>query len=116
MKQVIVVNTSIKMSRGKLCAQVAHASIASLIETQKKNKTLIKKWLNGGQKKVVLKAKNENELINLYKKAKEKNLVCEIIRDAGLTEIKPNTITCIGIGPDEEEKINKVTGSLPLLK
>jgi len=35
--------------------------------------------------------------------------------DRGLTEIDPGTITCIGIGPDEERVLDKITGNLKLL-
>ena len=37
------------------------------------------------------------------------------IADAGRTEVMPGTITCMGIGPDKEEKIDKVTGKLKML-
>ena len=38
-----------------------------------------------------------------------------LITDAGHTVVEPGTITCLGIGPDEEGKIDAVTGELPLL-
>ncbi|MCW1296254.1 MAG: peptidyl-tRNA hydrolase Pth2 [Candidatus Parvarchaeota archaeon] len=116
MKQVIVIRSDLKLSRGKACVQVAHASLVSALKVQKKNEKLFKKWLLDGQKKVVLKVRGEKELLEIYEKARENDLVCEVIRDAGLTELEPGTITCIGIGPDEEKKIDKITGSLPLLK
>ncbi|PIX43420.1 peptidyl-tRNA hydrolase, partial [archaeon CG_4_8_14_3_um_filter_38_5] len=37
------------------------------------------------------------------------------IRDAGRTQIPPNTITALGIGPDNEEKIDKIVKNLKLL-
>ena len=37
------------------------------------------------------------------------------IMDAGLTQIIPGTITCIGIGPDEDDLLDQITGDYALL-
>jgi PTH2 family peptidyl-tRNA hydrolase len=39
-----------------------------------------------------------------------------MIQDRGLTEIAPGTVTVLGIGPDRADRIDKITGDLPLLK
>ena len=38
-----------------------------------------------------------------------------MIRDAGLTQVKKGEITALAIGPEEEEKIDKITRNLKLL-
>jgi len=111
-KQVIVVRTDIKLGKGKLAAQVAHASVESFLRTPEKDQ---KKWLSENQKKVVLKVKNEEALIEVFDKAKRAGLPSTLIQDAGLTQIPPGTKTAVGIGPAEEEKIDRITGNLSLL-
>lgn len=110
---MLVVRTDLKMSRGKLAAQCAHAAVSVLDKTDKK---ILAAWKREGQKKVVVKAKNEKELFELEKKCSKLKLPFSMVSDAGLTELKPGTYTTLAIGPDEEEKINKVTGSLALLR
>ena len=112
-KQVIVVREDVNMSRGKLAVQCSHASLSAAENADKK---ILAAWKREGQKKVSLKAKNLEELMQLKRKCNEMKLPCALISDAGLTELQSGTITCLGIGPEKEEKINKVTGSLPLLK
>ena len=112
-KQIIVIRSDLKMSRGKLASQVGHAAVDAAHNSERK---IISAWRETGQKKVVLKAKNEQELLALKEKCEKLKLQCSLIKDAGRTELHPGTITALGIGPDEEDKINKVTGSLPLLK
>lgn len=115
LKQVIVVRTDIKMGKGKLASQVAHAAVSSFYETLNQKKELAENWINEGQKKVVLKVKGLNELMDIYEKVKRSNLNVVLIADKGLTQIPEGTITCIGIGPDFSEKIDKITSHLKLL-
>ncbi len=65
--------------------------------------------------KIVLKVKDEKELLLYFQQAKDAGLVTCVISDAGKTVIAPGTKTCVGIGPDTQEKIDKITGKLPLL-
>ncbi len=109
----IVLNSDIEMSCGKAAAQAAHAAVECSFKAYRKNASLIKKWFEEGQKKVVLRA-SEEEIYELEKKAKKLGLTTAIIRDAGLTELKPGTLTALAIGPGEEEKVDMVTGHLPL--
>lgn len=113
-KLVIVVRTDLKLSKGKLAVQVAHASVCCALKIKEKNEKSFKEWLDEGQKKVVLKVKDEKELLQLQKIARAKKLVNCLIQDAGLTEILPGTITCLGIGPEKENLIDEITGNLGL--
>lgn len=112
MKQVIVVRKDLKMTQGKLSAQCSHASVEAVLNSSKKN---IEEWKKQGSKKVIVKVGSKKELLDLQKKAKSLKLVCVLIKDAARTFFKKPTITCLGIGPDKEEKIDKVTGHLKML-
>lgn len=113
-KLVVVVREDLKMSGGKLAAQVAHAAVACALEAKKRKPKWFSEWYREGQKKVVLKAKDLEELRSLKEKASRAGLTLAMIADAGLTELPPNTITCLGIGPAPNEAIDPITGSLPL--
>lgn len=112
MKQIIVIRKDLKMGAGKIAAQASHASIAAYLKANKADK---EKWTRGGMKKVVLKVSSEKELSDICKLARDEKLKCEMIRDAGLTQVEPNTITALGIGPADDKKIDKITGKLKLL-
>lgn len=114
-KQVIVVRTDIKMGKGKLAVQVAHAAISALEEAKKKHREWVEIWLNEGQKKVVLRASSLKELLDIYDKAREIDLPVVIIEDRGLTQLEPGTITTVGIGPAPENLLDNITGKLKLL-
>ena len=116
LKQVIVVRADLGMSPGKLAAQVAHASVGAFIKTEGTNAEFGRLWVKQGQKKVVLSAADLAALENVEKQLRKSGLAHVRISDAGRTELAPGTTTCIGIGPHVEEEIDKITGSLPLLK
>ncbi len=112
MKQVVIINESLKLPRGKLSAQVAHASVATFIAASSRNQQA---WLEEGMPKVVLSASNERELTEYYEKALSANLPTKLIKDAGRTVLAAGTITCVGIGPAPEEDIDPITGDLKLV-
>jgi len=111
MKQVILVRKDLKMSTGKFSAQISHASVESVL---KSDKMLVSKWRDQGMKKVVLKVKDKEELLEYKKKADSLGLKTALIRDAGRTELVAGEVTCLGIGPDLDEKIDKVSGKLKM--
>ncbi len=114
-KQVIVIRTDLKMSRGKIAVQVAHAAVSAAEEARKHSPSVWRNWLWEGQKKVVVKVAAETTLLTLREKAERAGLPFYLIRDRGLTEVPPGTITALGIGPAKTEVVDKITGDLPLL-
>jgi PTH2 family peptidyl-tRNA hydrolase len=111
-KQCLVLREDLKMSCGKKCAQAAHASIGAF---ERAEKTLRKKWLEEGQKKVVLKVNAERALYELKTIAEQAGIAAVIIQDAGMTEIPPGTVTALGLGPAKSEDLDRITGALSLL-
>lgn len=112
MKLVVLVRQDLKLPKGKLAAQVAHAAVES---TLRSGKLSVSAWRLQGQKKVVLKVKDEKEMLKYMQEAKDAGLKTALITDAGKTVIAPGTKTCVGIGPDSEAKIDQVTGALPMM-
>jgi PTH2 family peptidyl-tRNA hydrolase len=112
MKQVIIVRQDLKMPKGKMAAQVAHASVEAVLVSDEQ---IVEEWRGEGMKKVVLKVPSRKELFIYYKKAKKERLNLSIIKDAGRTFLKPGTVTCVAIGPNEEGEINPIINDLKLL-
>lgn len=113
-KMVIVVRDDLKMSGGKLAAQVAHAAVTCALEAKAKKAKWFSEWYREGQRKVVLRARDVEELRSLKEIASRAGLPLSLVTDAGLTELPPNTTTCLGIGPAPDKDLDPITGSLPL--
>ncbi len=110
-KQVIIVRKDIKMDKGKMAAQVAHASIEAYKKSDSKERA---EWEAEGSKKVILKVDDLKGLMKIHENVRGK-FPCSLIRDAGRTQLEPGTVTVLGIGPCEEKEIDKVTKHLKLL-
>jgi PTH2 family peptidyl-tRNA hydrolase len=114
-KQVIAIRIDLEMGKGKLAVQVSHAAVSAVEETRHKRPKWLQAWLKEGQCKVAVKVKGLAELLYLQKEAAQMELPNSLITDRGLTQLPPNTVTCLGIGPAPSSKIDKITGKLPLL-
>ncbi|MBU1199531.1 MAG: peptidyl-tRNA hydrolase Pth2 [Nanoarchaeota archaeon] len=111
-KQAILVRQDLKLPKGKMAAQAAHASVEA---TLRSDKSKVKEWRNEGMAKIVLKVADEKELLKYNQIAKDSGLTTAVITDAGHTVVEPGTRTCIAIGPDTEEKIDAVISELKLM-
>jgi PTH2 family peptidyl-tRNA hydrolase len=134
-KQVIVIRKDLKMRRGKEIAQGSHASIAFLTKGMEKAEVngftllantfrfenigdkneVIENWLKNSFTKICLCVNSEEELDEIFQKATDAKLMVHLIIDKGLTEFNGvPTKTCLAIGPDISEEIDKITGNLKL--
>ena len=116
-KQVILMRKDLKMRRGKEIAQGSHASMAFLLKgfLPEGGPTMVSKWLEDGQTKICLQINSEEELLELHKQAIEAGLEANYITDAGRTEFNGvPTKTCLAIGPNKSEEIDKITKHLNL--
>ena len=132
-KQVIISRRDLSMSPGKISAQVSHASMSFLSWFIRNNADLdghvdgyidtgiLNNWLNGSFTKVVLGAKNKNQLLKAKTMAEDMGMVegkdFFLIKDNCNTELEPEeidangvgrTLTCIGFVPMPEEIIDKI--------
>ncbi|KAG5683138.1 hypothetical protein PVAND_012438 [Polypedilum vanderplanki] len=115
LKLVVVIRVDLKLTKGKTASQAAHAAVSCFKKALDTKESVAMKWFNLGQPKIVLKVDTEDEIMNLRQKAIDSDLVTALIRDAGRTQIASNTVTCLGIGPDYDEKIDAIVKDLKLL-
>ena len=128
-KQVIVLRKDLKMRKGKMIAQGAHASFAAVLGPKHNHffgllwrvlrmiaNPEIRGWLSSRFAKIAVSVDSEEELHILYAQAKQEGLLCALIQDAGFTEFNGvPTYTAVAIGPSTVRKVDIVTRDLKLL-
>jgi PTH2 family peptidyl-tRNA hydrolase len=123
-KMVIVMRKDLKNKKGekihtgKVIAQGAHSALGFVWKNVRGKKISFEmtdaqfNWYTTGQTKITLKVDGEDALLEIFKQAQIDGIFVELITDAGRTEFAEPTITCLALGPDYAEKIDKITGKL----
>jgi len=123
-KQVIVIRKDLKMRKGKMVAQGAHASMKVFFDIGLVTDGMLtidldeamQEWVGGLFTKICVSVNSEEELLEIYATAQSIGLPCSLIQDAGLTEFNGvATYTAVAIGPARNEEVDEVTKALPLL-
>jgi peptidyl-tRNA hydrolase len=115
LKLVLVIRADLKLTKGKIASQTAHAAVSCFKKALDSKPKIAEKWLSIGQPKIVLKVENISDLETLRDRSHAADILTSLILDAGRTQISPGTATCLGIGPDYDEKIDAIVKDLKLL-
>ena len=115
LKMVFVVNHELKMGKGKIAAQVAHAAVKATLSCGERDPALLDAWFKTGQKKICVKGESAQHLESLSLEANNRGIMANKIHDAGHTQIPSGSLTVLSLGPDMEKNLNKITGDLKLL-
>ena len=118
-----VVNSSLKMSTGKIAAQCCHVNteIVLLMERQSKIPQIYREWRNTGETTIVLKANDEefaaifNEFNGVRTNSTFKPPIMVYQKDAGRTQVEPGTITVLGFTPMYKDSALECLKKLKLL-
>jgi len=135
-KQMIVVRRDLKMRKGKIAAQAGHACVNAVLMALSKENLLNKisfdedgitltgeidenipvcQWILHGEAKICVYVDSEEALLEIDRKAKEAGILSALIQDAGHTEFHGEpTFTCLAFEPHFPEKVDPLTGDLPL--
>lgn len=118
-RMALVIRTDLKMTKGKVAAQCAHAALGSyrlmsMENSESENLPLLRRWERHGQAKITLQCKSKDDLDLLFAKAISLNVNAYMVRDAGRTQIEPGSITVLALGPAPKPVLDEITGDLKL--
>ncbi len=101
-----IVRSDLKMTKGKIAAQCAHA----LLDLAAKSRSALKHG-----RIISLRCHSEHQLYELQKEAQRLSIPNAIQTDMGLTQVKENTDTVLALGPAVRSQLDKVIKDLKLL-
>ncbi|CAN1784966.1 Peptidyl-tRNA hydrolase 2, mitochondrial [Linum perenne] len=113
--QVLVVRQDLKMGTGKIASQCAHASTGMYSELMQSDRSLLRRWEQCGQPKIVVTCKNQTEMDRLKEAADDIGLPTFVVADAGRTQVSAGSKTVMAVGPGPKSSVDSVTGKLRLL-
>ena len=118
MIQTFLVNTDLKMRKGKIAAQTAHgetlymSDVYSPLHEEMKERNRV--WIDGGMHKIVFKS-TELEMIETMRILDNLHINYYMVRDFGLTQVAKNSFTVLAVEPLEKQSHQVVFGHLKLL-
>ena len=135
-KQMIVMRRDLKMRKGKIAAQAGHTCVEAVLMAiaregrgadiqagdgwawlyhDEDDRTPLTDWFDAGVAKVCVYVDSEEELLDLAERGRAAGFAVALVRDAGHTEFHGEpTYTCLAFEPLPAERIDPLTGELPL--
>jgi PTH2 family peptidyl-tRNA hydrolase len=125
LRQVIVINSDLKMSRGKIAISAAHGTtlymrsiekilISNESEYDEEYLNIHESWMSDGAiMKIAFKA-SEQEMIDILEEWSYGYRLFQV-HDFGFTQVPPNSLTCIASEPISKEVSDEIFGHLKLL-
>ena len=135
-KMMIVVRRDLGMRKGKIAAQAGHACVEAVLRALAKEERLgdielnggqislkpsgkpdtpLSDWFRDGEAKICVYVNSLEELLGVHERLTEAGIISALIEDAGCTEFHGvPTYTCLACEPSLPERIDPITGGLPL--
>lgn len=141
-KQMIVMRRDLKMRKGKIAAQAGHACVEAVLMALSREGRLdqvrtiaddkgnpnwivldhaagdaspLTDWFDAGVAKVCVYVDGEEALLDIAQQGRDRGFAVALIRDAGFTEFHGEaTYTCLAFEPLPADRIDPITGDLPL--
>lgn len=116
-----IIREDLHMSPGKMAAQTGHAFLDTFDLCRKEYPDRAAEYHDGCHgTKVVLGARDETQLRELYELVKSEGLPCSLIIDSGHV-LPPHfdgspIVTAVGIGPARREEIHRFTKRLQVVR
>ena len=125
----------LKMRKGKIAAQSGHACVEAVLRAVVRDGLMghimvedgritladsapdvpLVHWFRDGEAKVCVYVDGEEALLEVDRRLREAGILSTLICDAGMTEFHGEpTLTCLAAEPVEKERIDPITGDLPL--
>ncbi|MCB9684977.1 MAG: hypothetical protein H6738_07860 [Alphaproteobacteria bacterium] len=118
-KQVLLYRRDLNMRKGKIAAQIAHASLKVLLDRDEGSwdrlviplDEAMASWTRARFAKIVLSVETEEDLVRAHEEARARGLPTALVTDAGHTEFHGvPTRTTVAIGPALAADIDVITG------
>ena len=87
-------------------------AVASLQRAKKTHSRMVQRWKESASRKICLAVDDEEEIEYFLNLVQEASLPFALIKDAGLTEVAPGTVTVLGVGPAPRHTMDSLFGEL----
>lgn len=126
MKVVTCMRTDLNMRKGKMAGQAQHGIQYMILDNvcqdptnpsngAKRASSEFMEWVQGDHTKIVVGVDSLAKINSLSRKAIEAGVPAYVVQDLGKTDIPALTVTCLVLGPAEDDVLDKITGGLSLL-
>lgn len=111
----IVINTSLKMGRGKIIAQVGHGISRMTEHMIRHHSQDWSNYLQNGERKITVKADQATmEFLRDTYNDRSRKVWCYGVIDMGLTQIPAGSLTCLVFAPIEDNEVPVALSELKL--
>jgi PTH2 family peptidyl-tRNA hydrolase len=99
-KMVLVVNTELKMGKGKIAAQCGHAAVGCYQRMARQCPNALQAWQQTGCAKIAVQCPTHDELERIRALVRSRGIPYYLVEDAGRTQIAAGSRTVLGVfGP-----------------
>ncbi|RYD64973.1 MAG: aminoacyl-tRNA hydrolase [Verrucomicrobiaceae bacterium] len=116
LKMWLVIRTDLTLTQGKFGAQVGHAFGRLYLHAARTVPALLSTYLADNEPKITVRVSSEAEMLRVEQEAQGAGIPCQLIRDAGRSEIEAGTITVCAFGPALRSGLPSFLKRLQLLK